>query len=258
MKTSYGINHLNIETQYDDIFDDNAHLRFDSLLRSSNKRMIKCEICSGNGDWICAQANSDKSSLWVAIEIRSDRVYRTFANAVINNVDNLIIIRGDANFILQNYSAFESIDTFCINMPEPPQQRGNNVSNDSTINHLLNIEFLILLSKKLKRKPLKFLTIFTDNKWYGQFLVRMLSDFIRDDNISKNTRKFPMKSVTPAESSHLDGIWTPSYNIGDVYLYSGNPGMDCGYMVHAQSYFERLKKEELHSDEKYFIVLQNS
>lgn len=248
---------LEIETQYDQIFDDDVRLNFETFLKSSNNKVVKCEICSGNGDWICAQANADKNSLWVAIEIRSDRVYRTFTNAVINNVDNLIIIRGDANFLLQNFFAFESIDTFCINMPEPPQQRGNNASTDSTINHLLNIEFLVLLSKALKRKRLKFITIFTDNKWYGQFLVRMISEFIRDGS-SKNNGRFRMKSVLPAEASNLDGTWSPSFNIDNIYLYSGNPGADCGYMVNAQSYFDLLKKQELQSDEKYFIVLQNS
>lgn len=225
-----------------------------STNQSQSQQQIKVEICSGNGDWICQQAKADKESLWISIEIRADRVYKTFINALLEHIDNLVIIQGCALFTTSKHFQPNSVDNFMINMPEPPQQRGK----FEETKHLLTSEFFISLSRVLK-KTIGLLTVYTDNKWYGELLVHLLSESI------VNTKQLKMKSIVPSEidkqfsSDDGYGIWNIEFQMNNVYLYSGRPSSECGYYDHTTgSYFDRLKKDENQGvDHKYFIVLRN-
>ena len=285
LKKEY-IQDIDIDNLYSEVFDTNTcHINFQkfssppatpaapaavavSETQASQKKTkqrhtkrlpIKIEICSGNGDWICQQAKTDKDSLWVSIEIRADRVYKTFINAMLENVNNLLIMQGDANDVISSYIGPAMIDNFMINMPEPPQQKGANLITEAS--HLLTIEFFCMLSYRLKSKG--YITVFTDNKWYGELLVNILYECIETitASTSSNQQQLHMKSILPSETILFpseSGLWNTCYHKNNIYLYSGTPSMECGYYdTTTSSYFDRLKKEEHHSDEKYFIVLQN-
>lgn len=42
---------------------------------------MKLEICSGNGDWVVAQAKKEPTSNWAALELRHDRLHNIFSRA---------------------------------------------------------------------------------------------------------------------------------------------------------------------------------
>lgn len=104
-------------TQYDQISDDLE---------------VKMEICSGNGEWIIEQAieyqrlaqkRSLKPVLWIAVEIRADRVYQSLYHSILRKAtDHVTFLGGDASLILPQLIAENSLSTVFINHPEPPER----------------------------------------------------------------------------------------------------------------------------------------
>ena len=43
---------------------------------------VKLEICSGNGDWVVAQAKRERESDWGALELRQDRLHSIFSRVL--------------------------------------------------------------------------------------------------------------------------------------------------------------------------------
>jgi hypothetical protein len=130
----------------------------------SNNIPIHLEICSGNGEWVCAQAaesinrgilliiynlvnhfiildpKSQQDSIsiyWVALELRCDRVHNTLCQYVFSNprllhiadseqerLHNLAIIGGDAAKIIPERFPANEISAIFINHPQPPERSG--------------------------------------------------------------------------------------------------------------------------------------
>lgn len=86
-----------------------------------NKTSIYLEICSGHGDWIVDKAKNTKGQInWVALEIRYERVFQIWTKLKFNNLDNLIVICGEANDVLRNYTNKSVFKEIFINYPDPP------------------------------------------------------------------------------------------------------------------------------------------
>lgn len=115
---------------------------------------VKVEICSGDGEWVVAQAEADWSSpppsaaaatsaivktpkaLWVALELRCDRIQHTLAHYILSNpyaafpspgttaspLRNLALIGGNAAKIIPERVAAGSIAELFINHPQPPDR----------------------------------------------------------------------------------------------------------------------------------------
>ena len=197
---------------------------------------IKLEICSGGGEWAAAQAKHDKGkAYWMTMELRFDRVYQTFTKCVLDDIDNLCCIGGDAMFILPNRIAPASIDYVFVNHPEPPQQTGG--GGDSQGKHLLMIDFFKQVSKILKVDGK--ITIVTDSLWYAKHLQKTIDEMLCH---------IPMKSAENLEKCEVYN------NDGDTVLYTGKPPSDCGQVADASSYFDRLWIRDK-KVERYFIVL---
>lgn len=90
------------------------------------------ELCSGNGEWLCAQALRDRSASWVACELRFDRSARCFQRFALRGLaapgGNAALIVGDARDALTLRLMPGSCDRVFINHPEPPHQRELEVS----------------------------------------------------------------------------------------------------------------------------------
>lgn len=114
---------------------DNAHTKTPD---NTARKPVRMEICSGAGDWVVEQAVSDVHSHWVAVELRHDRVYNIFTKSILKQADNLVFMRGDAMEIMP-LIASESVDTICVNFPEPPQQTANAAVETSEAAHLLQM-----------------------------------------------------------------------------------------------------------------------
>jgi tRNA G46 methylase TrmB len=205
------------------------------------KRPLKLEICTGAGEWIVAQAAADRASDWVALELRFDRAYQTFARGHFQRLRNLCVLRGDANVVLGSVEA-ASLGQIYINHPEPPQQRG--ASLESTGKHLLTREFFVQCEGLLERAPGACITVLTDNLWYGRFLINMLN---------ANAASVPLTSFHSAASVAAGSVCEAA---NDFLLYSEAPlGLQGAAVVEASSYFDRLWKRESVT-ERYYIVLQ--
>ena len=142
---------------------------------SAHAGELKLEICSGLGEWIVAQAAADRAAKrgarWVALEIRHDRVWRTFVRSAMTfaaeaAATNLAIVAGDAAQVLPGHFAADSFSHVFVNHPEPPQQRGRQVRGDESTSdqrHLLTPLFLAAVQRVLQ--PGGMLVITTDNEW---------------------------------------------------------------------------------------------
>lgn len=211
---------------------------------------VNIEICSGSGEWVVAHASADlyyphkgkdqdqdqkvKNSkdkttknnavpraLWLALELRCDRVYHTISRSVIENIvrhshhaneitrnksyhekntdtnkvsstsfsglSNLAIIGGDATNILPNRIAPGSITSVYINHPEPPERTGG--VGDSEGQHLLTQEFFSEIHRILKSTGT--CTIVTDNLPYAKSLLQALAKTTTNSLKSTDSSLFP-------------------------------------------------------------------
>jgi tRNA G46 methylase TrmB len=98
-----------------------SHERIDLKKYYSQQLPIYLEICSGHGDWIVEKAKNTKGKInWIALEIRYERVFQIWTKSKFNNLDNLLIICGEAGDVLQNYINRNSFKEVFINYPDPP------------------------------------------------------------------------------------------------------------------------------------------
>jgi pentatricopeptide repeat protein len=186
---------------------------------------VNIEICSGSGEWVVAHAASDlyytppradkrrqsaegdstlkPKALWLALELRCDRVYHTICRSVMENIvrhsqhmrqsrsdssstdtpatgpspvsfgglPNLAVIGGDASNILPNHIAPGSIANVYINHPEPPERTGG--VGDSEGKHLLTKSFFNEIHRILGANGT--CTIVTDNLPYAKSLLDALA-----------------------------------------------------------------------------------
>lgn len=191
---------------------------------------VNIEICSGSGEWVVAHAASDlyyappradkrrhnadsdvtpkPRALWLALELRCDRVYHTISRSILENIvrhsqhmrqsrtdpttdipvagqsplsfsglPNLAIIGGDASNILPNHIAPGSIAAVYINHPEPPERTGG--VGDSEGKHLLTTKFFKEIHRILSAEGT--CTIVTDNLPYSKSLLEALAKAAADD-----------------------------------------------------------------------------
>lgn len=212
-----------------------------STTNSSDNNMVKVklEICSGVGEWVVEQASNDPTSLWLALELRHDRLYQTLIRAVLKKASNLLFIGGDARDVLSHRFDTDSVSSIFINHPEPPQQTAADNLIASQASHLLDNAFIKDCVRILSDQGQ--LTIVTDNLWYGRLLLKQIYEDPPESLYNINTSKRSNWLVT-----ERIGLWS---------LYEGVPGSAAGHVVEASSYFDRLwKRGQL--TKRYFLVLQ--
>mmetsp|Transcript_38751 Transcript_38751/g.77175 ORF Transcript_38751/g.77175 Transcript_38751/m.77175 type:complete len:923 (-) Transcript_38751:50-2818(-) len=139
---------------------------------------VKLEVCSGDGEWIVAQAEADWTTvqaststgasvervpraLWVALELRCDRIQHTLAHYILSNpvatlcgaatssssssiiadaapIHNLALLGGNAAKIIPERVGSESISEIFINHPQPPDRVTGGGDVNSGYNKLHN------------------------------------------------------------------------------------------------------------------------
>ena len=77
------------------------------------------EYCSGNGDWIIEKAQQLPDFNWFAVEKRFDRVRKIWSKLKNHQVNNLVIVCGEAEPFTQYYLKDSSIEGSFINFPDP-------------------------------------------------------------------------------------------------------------------------------------------
>ena len=77
------------------------------------------EYCSGNGDWVVAQAQSDPTRNWIAVEKRLDRVGKIWAKLKKHQLKNLLIVCGEAYTFTHYYLPASATEGVFIHFPDP-------------------------------------------------------------------------------------------------------------------------------------------
>ena len=116
-----------------------------------------CEIGSGSGGHLIERAALDPQSLFVGIELRFKRVYRTAEKAEARGLNNIIIVKTDAKRIAELFPN-ESLDGIYLNFPDPWDKRRWRK------HRLLTAEYLAVLHRILK--PHSFFSFKTDHQTY--------------------------------------------------------------------------------------------
>ena len=84
----------------------------------SSYETVYLEIGSGKGQFITSLAKDNKTSLWIAMEVNINVCYRILEKKQEQNLDNLIVILGDANHILAYFEPHQ-IDGIFLNFSDP-------------------------------------------------------------------------------------------------------------------------------------------
>ncbi len=285
-------------------FDSEGRLRWHRVFQSKEQTVtaagalrkglpVKLEICSGNGDWVVAQAEKEKGEVcWGALELRHDRVYNIFSRMVCSQVSNLANLGGDAFQVLRKHVPSQSVAYFCINFPEPPHHSGKGSSESNF--HLLTGDFFREMHRALE--PGGGITIFSDNQPYLKTLAQEVSCLAADSgnslfdsvevlasqaaeggdsavgkkralppgreellqNESKKARKRREKrererAFLLARPERFRGL-APGDDVNGVRVYRGVPGADAGHAVQVASYFDRFWEHGRKTDRFYILL----
>ncbi|CAE7231550.1 unnamed protein product [Symbiodinium sp. CCMP2456] len=163
------------------IADGEGQLHLDAVFR--DVLPLKVELCSGEGEWVCAQAAADAGKAsWVCVENRRDRVFRTFSRALLTGVcKNLCVVAADAAVFLRMLAP-GSVAYMYVNFPEPPVRRGLGdgeiegsgaaLGADAAAPHLLTAETFRSVRRVLSSDGM--LLIHSDNVTYLRQLAASL------------------------------------------------------------------------------------
>ena len=195
---------------------------------------VKLELCSGNGDWLVAQALAEPACTWVGLELRCDRVYRTFVrNCLLNRKDNLVCIGGDAGLIVRQHLTPESLSAVFINHPEPPERTGGDA--DSQGGHLLTVAFFADLQTVLKKGS--GVSIVTDNLPYAKSLLLILAQLAaREQPMFRSKSSDALADSCTLEESAGEG----SARLELWRLHNSGALTALGHPSTSSSYFDRL------------------
>jgi tRNA (guanine-N7-)-methyltransferase len=104
---------------------------------------VAVELGSGSGEHLVSRASQDPNTLYIGIEIRFKRIYRTAQKAVQSNLKNILLIRIFAEDI-ESLFVKNSLDIIYINFPDPWAKR-------RWLKHrLVSDSYLVVLRKLLK------------------------------------------------------------------------------------------------------------
>lgn len=197
-----------------------ADMYYESKKRDRNDRT----------DNILSDINIKPRALWLALELRCDRVYHTLSRSIIENLlqrskymtskniekkddvlafgglPNLALLSGDALHILPTHILPLSISAVYINHPEPPERTGG--TDDSEGKHLLSQIFFYEIHRILK--PNGVCTIVTDNLPYAKSILHSLGKVTQSyvkslplSSISETYYPFVSVSIDPDNDNKL-------------------------------------------------------
>lgn len=254
-----------LQSRLDNYFQPNGQFSFDAIFDLDKNdlkkihRPLKMEICSGAGEWASIQAKNDEGkSDWMTLEVRQDRVYHTFARMMMQDIQNLAVLGGDAMKLLPQHFPDEALEYVFVNYPEPPQQRAG--EDHSEARHLLTTPFFDEVYRILKTGGR--LVILTDNLWYGKLVTRILSEqegvtwksvtqrvstakgqgkkkYFGEEEKEEGASPEEQPAEVVVEESGASSAWKSILTMGSVVLYEGEPGPQAGHLTSASSYFDR-------------------
>lgn len=155
--------------EYYDKYDAYSFPGWNDPLFFGNDRPVKVEYCSGNGTWIAAKALQHPEINWVAVEKRFVRARKIWSKIKNYQLNNLIVICGEAGLATRQYFPTESINEVFINFPDPwPKLR-------HAKHRLIQPAFIQEIWRTLQKNS--YWTFVTDDEEYSKLLLEEMSSF---------------------------------------------------------------------------------
>ncbi|MGE0198013.1 MAG: tRNA (guanosine(46)-N7)-methyltransferase TrmB [Simkaniaceae bacterium] len=134
-----------------------------------NEHPVHIEYCSGNGEWVIAQAQKCPDWNWIAVEKKFERVRKIYAKGENLGLSNLLVISGDALIFSREYLPEASIAAAYVNFPDPwPKER-------HAKHRLIQKPFTNELFRTIKRGGT--VTLVTDNVPYLEQMQREMEEW---------------------------------------------------------------------------------
>ena len=162
-----------------------------------NDNPVAIEYCSGNGAWIAKKAQENPLINWVAVEIKLDRTRKIWSKIKNHQLNNLIVICGEAKNATRSFLSDESISALYINFPDPwPKNR-------HTKNRLLSLEFLKECGRILKSSEI--LTFVTDDLNHSDWVSKLIQ--YQDTFQSLYPKPYYINDEQDYGTSYFDELW---------------------------------------------------
>ncbi|MGC8815093.1 MAG: tRNA (guanosine(46)-N7)-methyltransferase TrmB [bacterium] len=133
----------------------------------NNERELYVEIGFGKGDFLIEFAKNNKDKAILGIEKSQSLVKEVSKKLVLNEIDNVKLIEGLAEFVFYFNIPYESVKSLIINFPDPYPKKAH-------INRrLLNKKFFKLIYPKLTKDCLIYIS--TDVIDYRDYIIDELN-----------------------------------------------------------------------------------
>lgn len=136
---------------------------WDSPELFGNSNPVKVEYCSGNGLWIIEKAKEFPQFNWVAVEIKFERVRKIWSKLKNLQLNNLIVVCGEAMTVTSHYFPSDSIEDVFINFPDPWPKRRH------AKHRLIDQDFVHQMWRSIKKG--RQITFVTDDPETGELAV---------------------------------------------------------------------------------------
>ncbi len=128
-----------------------------------NREKVWIEIGSGNGEYITSIAKRFNNIFFIAIEVKFKRIFKTLKKIKRNNLENVLVVHGDAAIFIEFFLNNHSVESFIINFPDPWFKKRHKKRR------LINKDFYSLLAEKLISSGTIYIA--TDYKEYAQIIL---------------------------------------------------------------------------------------
>ncbi len=132
---------------------------------------IYSEIGFGPDRFFMDLAEKERNNLYIGIEIKGKRVKKADSKIQKMNLDNALIIWGEAKETICRFFSNESLNGVYINFPDPYHKKRH------FKRRLITLDFLDILYRKLKDQG--FFIIITDNEPYMEHIYLTYAEFAR-------------------------------------------------------------------------------
>jgi tRNA (guanine-N7-)-methyltransferase len=163
-----------------------------------NQQPVCIEYCSGNGSWIADQAKANPGLNWVAVEKKFMRVQKIWSKIKNFQLNNLIVICGEAYQATHTYFPSACISEAFINFPDPwPKKR-------HAKHRLIQPLFVQELSRIMQKQ--KTLTFVTDDPDYSQ---EVISVFLSNLSFSSYypSPHYTLEEDSYGTTSYFEELW---------------------------------------------------
>jgi len=124
------------------------------------------EVGFGKGDFLIDFAKNNQDKAILAIERSQSLVKEVSKKLILNNIDNVVLVEGLADFIFHFYIPFGSVEKLIINFPDPYTKKAH------IPRRLINKRFLKLIYNKLTKDSLIYIA--TDSVSYRDYIINEL------------------------------------------------------------------------------------